>query len=173
VTWNPTLNDNAQGTNNFAAPGAHRYKISLALKRLSLSGTDSIKFVELIRIKEGIVQQKVEKASYAELEKTLARRTFDESGSYETNKFKISLKEHLDDGTGAGVYQANPGSTSSSFDANATYGDADKYAIVVDPGKAYVEGFEVEATQTTYYAVDKSRPTTVGGTTSENNSVIR
>ena len=169
-----TLNDNAQGTNNFAAPGAHRYKISLALKRLSLSGTDSIKFVELIRIKEGIVQQKVEKASYAELEKTLARRTFDESGSYETNKFKISLKEHLDDGTGAGVYQANPGSTSSSFDANATYGDADKYAIVVDPGKAYVEGFEVESTQTTYYPAVKSRPTTdSSGTTSENNSVIR
>tara|TARA_B100001057_G_scaffold480166_1_gene552701 strand:- start:5888 stop:13231 length:7344 start_codon:yes stop_codon:yes gene_type:complete len=168
-----TLNDNAQGTNNFAAPGAHRYKISLGLKRLPLTGTDSIKFVELIRVKDGITQQKVERASYAELEKTLARRTFDESGSYETNKFKLSIKEHLDDGSGVGVYQASPGTTSSSYDATATYGDTDKFAVVVDPGKAYVEGFEVEATQTTYYAVDKSRPTTVGGTTSENNSVIR
>ena len=169
-----TLNDNAQGTNNFAAPGAHRYKISLALKRLPIGGTDSIKFVELIRIKDGIVQQKVERASYAELEKTLARRTFDESGSYETNKFKLSIKEHLDDGTGVGVYQASPGSTSSSFDSTATYGDTDKFAVVVDPGKAYVEGFEVESTQTTYYAVDKSRPTTdSSGTTSENNSIIR
>ena len=46
-----TLNDNAQGTNNFAAPGAHRYKIGLSLKRLPIGGTDSIKFVELIRIK--------------------------------------------------------------------------------------------------------------------------
>ena len=169
-----SLNDNAQGTNNFAAPGAHRYKISLALKRLPIGGTDSIKFVELIRIKDGIVQQKVERASYAELEKTLARRTFDESGSYETNKFKLSIKEHLDDGTGVGVYQASPGSTSSSFDSTATYGDTDKFAVVVDPGKAYVEGFEVESTQTTYYAVDKSRPTTdSSGTTSENNSIIR
>ena len=169
-----SLNDNAQGTNNFAAPGAHRYKISLALKRLPIGGTDSIKFVELIRIKDGIVQQKVEKASYAELEKTLARRTFDESGSYETNKFKISLKEHLDDGTGAGVYQASPGSTSSSFDSTAIYGNADKFAVVVDPGKAYVEGFEVESTQTTYYDVNKSRPTTDdSGTVNENNSIIR
>ena len=169
-----SLNDNAQGTNNFAAPGAHRYKISLALKRLPIGGTDSIKFVELIRIKDGIVQQKVEKASYAELEKTLARRTFDESGSYETNKFKISLKEHLDDGTGAGVYQASPGSTSSSFDSTATYGNADQFAVVVDPGKAYVEGFEVESTQTTYYGVNKSRPTTdTSGTVNENNSIIR
>ena len=169
-----TLNDNAQGTNNFAAPGAHRYKISLALKRLPIGGTDSIKFVELIRIKDGAVQQKVEKASYAELEKTLARRTFDESGSYETNKFKISLKEHLDDGTGAGVYQASPGSTSSSFDSTATYGNADQFAAVVDPGKAYVEGFEVESTQTTYYAINKSRPTTdTSGTVNENNSIIR
>ena len=169
-----SLNDNAQGTNNFAAPGAHRYKISLALKRLPIGGTDSIKFVELIRIKDGIVQQKVEKASYAELEKTLARRTFDESGSYETNKFKISLKEHLDDGTGAGVYQASPGSTSSSFDSTAIYGNADKFAVVVDPGKAYVEGFEVESTQTTYYDVNKSRPTTdASGTVNENNSIIR
>ena len=109
-----TLNDNAQGTNNFAAPGAHRYKISLALKRLAIGGTDSIKFVELIRIKDGIVQQKVERASYAELEKTLARRTFDESGSYETNKFKLSIKEHLDDGTGTGVYQVSPGGFSQN-----------------------------------------------------------
>ena len=168
-----SLNDNAQGTNNFAAPGAHRYKISLALKRLAIGGTDSIKFVELIRIKDGIVQQKVERASYAELEKTLARRTFDESGSYETNKFKLSIKEHLDDGTGTGVYQVSPGETAASFDSDATYGDADKFAVVVDPGKAYVEGFEVESTQTTYYTVDKSRPTTVSGVTSENNSIVR
>ena len=168
-----TLNDNAQGTNNFAAPGAHRYKISLTLKRLALTGTDSIKFVELIRIKDGIIQQKVEKASYAELEKTLARRTYDESGSYETNKFRLSVKEHLDDGTGAGVYQASPGTTAASFDVLQTYGDEDKFAIVVDPGKAYVEGFEVESTQTTYYEVAKSRPTTVSGVTNENNSVVR
>ena len=86
-----TLNDNAQGSNNFAAPGAHRYKVSVGLKRLTLNTTDTIKFIELLRLKDGQLLHKVDKTSYAELEKTFARRTFDESGSYEVNKFNLTF----------------------------------------------------------------------------------
>ena len=143
-----TLLDPAQGSYNYTAPGAHRYEIDLQLTELdeTSSGTDGIKFIELIRIKDGNVQHKVDKTAYAELEKTLARRTNDLAGSYEVNKFKLSKREHLDDGSNFGVYAAPDG-------------DVDKLVAVVDPGKAYVEGFEVEATAATFLDIDKARGT--------------
>ena len=144
-----TLLDPAQGSYNYTAPGAHRYKVSLELTELTeeSSGSDNIKFIELIRIKNGEVQHKITKTQYAELEKTLARRTNDLAGSYEVNKFKLSKREHLDNGSNFGVYPAPDG-------------DVDKLAVAVDPGKAYVEGYEVEATATTFLDINKSRGTT-------------
>ena len=150
-----SLNDNAQGSNNFAAPGAHRYKIDLLLKRLSLNTTDSVKFIELLRVVDGRVQHKIEKTSYAEIEKTFARRTYDESGNYEVNKFRLSIREHLDNGTNNGVYDLRP---SVGALTDKTYGNADQIALVVDPGKAYVQGYEVEGTITQYVAINKARP---------------
>ena len=161
-----SLNDNAQGSNNFAAPGAHRYKINLALKRLALNTTDSVKFIELLRVSNGRVQHKVEKTSYAELEKTFARRTYDESGNYEVNKFRLSVREHLDDGTNNGIYDLRP---ISGALVDKTYGNPDQIALVVDPGKAYVQGYEVEGTITQYVAVNKARP--INGV--ENGHVVR
>lgn len=149
-----TLNDNAQGSNNYAAPGAHRYKINLSLKRLTIDSTDTIKFVELLRVKDGIIQHKVEKTSYAEIEKTFARRTFDESGSYEVTKFNLTAREHLISGTNRGVFPASPATPVSGV----TYGSADKVAIVVDPGKAYIEGYEVESTISQYLSINRARP---------------
>ena len=149
-----TLNDNAQGTNNFAAPGAHRYKVSVGLKRLALNTTDSIKFIELLRLKDGQLLHKVDKTSYAELEKTFARRTFDESGSYEVNKFNLTSREHLNTGTNSGVFPAAPATPV----AGITYGSNDKIAIAVDPGKAYIEGYEVESVSTRFLSINKARP---------------
>lgn len=156
----PQLSDNAQGTTNFAAPGAHRYKIQLSLVKLPLDSTDEIKFIELLRVKNGRVQNIITKSSYAELEKTLARRTFDESGNYEVKKFKLSAREHLNkDGTG--VYPPIP--TTGNIVADQTYGDDDKFVIAIDPGKAYVSGFEIEATSTQYISFNKARENTLTG----------
>lgn len=148
-----SLLDNATGSYNYAAPGAHRYKISLKLVKLPLLSTDNIKFVELLRVVDGRVQQKIEKATYAEIAKTLARRTFDESGNYEVNKFMLSIRDHLDDGTNYGLYPAQPASPI----AGMTYGIADKAVVAVDPGKAYIDGYEVEAVATQYTVFDKAR----------------
>ena len=145
--------DNATGSYNFAAPGAHRYKISLTLVKLDLLSTDNIKFIELVRIVDGKIQQKIEAASYAELEKTLARRTYDESGNYEVNKFKISTREHLNDGSNFGVYEEEPVTPIEGV----TYGSEDKFVLVVDPGKAYIQGYEVESVATQFVELDKAR----------------
>lgn len=149
-----SLNDNAQGSNNFAAPGAHRYKVSVGLKRLALNTTDTIKFIELLRLKDGQLLHKVDKTSYAELEKTFARRTFDESGSYEVNKFNLTSREHLNNGANGGVFPVAPATPV----AGITYGSADKVAIAVDPGKAYIEGYEVESISTRFLSINRARP---------------
>lgn len=160
-----TILDNATGSYNFAAPGAHRYKISLSLVKLPLLSTDNIKFIELVRIVDGRVQQKIETASYAELEKTLARRTYDESGNYEVNKFKLSVREHLDNGSNFGVYPAAPEIPLEGV----TYGDENKFVMVVDPGKAYIQGYEVESIASQFISFDKAR--IIDG--EENNHIAR
>lgn len=147
--------DNATGSYNFAAPGAHRYKIGLTLVSLPLTGQDTFQFIELVRIKNGRVHQKVKNATYSELEKTLARRTYDESGNYEVNKFKLSIREHNDDGTNLGAFA--PLVDGEVADDNVIYGDEDKFVCVVDPGKAYIQGYEIESTQARFIEFDKAR----------------
>lgn len=150
-----TIQDNATGSPNFAAPGAHRYKVSLSLVKLPLTGTDNINFIELIRVVEGRIQYKIEKSSYAELEKTFARRTHDESGNYEVNKFKLAAREHLNNGTNQGVYAPLAGGATPR--AGTTYGDIDKFVVVADPGKAYINGYEVESTASQFLEFNKAR----------------
>ena len=121
--------------------------------KLDLLTTDSIRFVELLRVVDGNIQQKIDKASYAELEKTLARRTYDESGNYEVNKFKLSVREHNNDGTNLGVYPPLVGAPT----AGVTYGNADQFVLVADPGKAYIQGYEIESSASQFITLDKAR----------------
>ena len=157
--------DNATGSYNFAAPGAHRYQIKLSLVKLPLIATDDIRFVELLRVTDGRIQHKIDKSSYAELEKTLARRTYDESGNYEVNKFKLSVRDHLNDGTNFGVYPELIGAPQDGV----TYGSEDQFVLVVDPGKAYIQGYEVESTTSQFVTLDRARE--ING--EENNHISR
>ena len=140
-----SLNDNATGSSNVNAPGAHRFKIDLTLTKKTISSTEDSNFVELLRLSEGILQNKVRNTEYAVLEDTFARRTFDESGDYTVRPFDIDIREHLISGTNRGIYTAGNG------------GDATKLAVGLSPGKAYVKGFEVEKLATQFVNVDKAR----------------
>ena len=77
-----TLLDNATGSTNYAAKGAHRLKYTLALAKLARDSTADSSFIELLDTKEGVVLSKVDRTEYEILEETMARRTFDESGDY-------------------------------------------------------------------------------------------
>ena len=140
-----SLNDNATGSSNVNAPGAHRFKIDLTLTKKTISSTEDSNFVELLRLSEGILQNKVRNTEYAVLEDTFARRTFDESGDYTVRPFDIDIREHLISGTNRGIYTSGNG------------GDATKLAVGLSPGKAYVKGFEVEKLATQFVNVDKAR----------------
>jgi hypothetical protein len=133
-----SLLDPAAGTYNYFAPGADRFKIHLTLTSLELNAdnpvlTNNPDFIEIIRIKEGVVTKEVKVPIYSELEKSLARRTFDESGNYIVMNFILYPNE--------------------TTDAAAN--------VIVDilPGKAYVNGYEVETIAPTQASIDKARDT--------------
>ena len=146
-----SLNDNAAGTSNANAPGAHRFKIDLTLAKKTLTSTEDSNFVELLRLSNGILQNRVRNTEYAVLEDTFARRTYDESGDYTVTPFDIDVREHLKNASSTdidivrGIYTSGNG------------GDETKLAIGMSPGKAYVKGYEIEKLATTYVEVDKAR----------------
>src|SRR5210317_2291978 len=140
-----SLNDNAQGTSNVNAPGAHRFKIDLTLTKKSLTATDDANFVELLRLKAGILQNQVRTTDYAVLEDTLARRTFDESGDYAVRDFDLDIREHLISGNNRGIY------------SSANGGLETKLALGLGVGKAYVKGYEIETIGTTFINLNKAR----------------
>lgn len=151
-----SLLDNAQGFSNFAAPGAHRLKIGLTLVSRPIDSPDQRDFVQLLEIKNGISTPTVGISNTNGLiEDILARRTFDESGDYVVNDFLLTLKESLASSDNNGIYTAAQG------------GDTNKFIACVDPGKAYVKGYEIETTSSRYIPIDKARDTQI----QENNSI--
>ena len=150
-TDDTSLLDNAQGSSNENATGAHRFKITLTLAKLALDSTADTSFIELIRIDLGEIKRKVEFTEYNILEDTLARRTHDESGDYYIDPFDIEIREALLSGTNRGIYAAGKQSVNGNL-AN----EAD-LAIGLGEGVAYVKGFEVRKLGTTFVDLQKAR----------------
>ena len=149
----PSLNDNAAGTSNYSAPGGHRFRIRTQLVKKAVDDTSDKNFIELLRIVNSKVQQFVERTEYSELEKTMALRTFEESGDYAVDSFDINFREHLDDGFNDGVYKSGE----SSEDGQPA---SDEYvACEISPGKAYVRGYRIENISPKYVDIPKARDT--------------
>ena len=135
-----TLLDPAQGSYNFAAPGADRIAISLELNSYEYDPlVDTLptidNFIELARFDGGKLVYKVSNASYSDIENTFARRTYDESGDYTVRAFSAKVVPHIRN-------------------------ESDKYSVVVGPGKAYVKGYEFETIAPTYVDIDRALDTT-------------
>ena len=157
-----TLNDNSQGFNNYASPGADRLKITTLLFKKSLNDFDDGNFVELATVKDGILRSKKETTEYSLIADELARRTYSESGDYVTDPFQISVKESLNN------LQGNQGIFNQG---QFTYGGStpsdDLIIYQISPGKAFVRGYEVETISPTF--LDASKPRTTK--TLENQSI--
>jgi len=134
-----SLLDPAQGAFNYQAPGATRYNIATRLSKRTLDSADESSFFEVIRLVNGIKTKEIDYPIYSEIEKTLARRTFEESGNYTVDPFVISLEEE-------------------AYDANNTL-DPDSFTAVLDPGKAYVGGYEVQTIAPTKLTIPRARQT--------------
>lgn len=200
-----SLLDNALGSPNYAAPGAARYYIDLTLTSKPYDTvTDSDEFITLLTIKDGNVQFLLNKTEYAQIEKTLARRTYDESGDYTVREFPIELREYRNNDRGAwansttyiqgdvvtnsattykcAITHTSPSSGSFSMGDNWLADTTPPYnyglyqgptysldvatditpltkqaSLAIEPGKAYVRGYEIEKIATQYLTINKAR----------------
>ncbi len=100
----PSLLDNSLGTTNYNSPGADRYKVQLTLAKRDYDAIDTTNFVELIAVRNGFVSNYVSSTDYSVLMKTLARRTYDESGDYTVRPFKLDIREYFKENNNGGVY---------------------------------------------------------------------
>lgn len=130
-----SLLDNAYGSPNYAAPGADRHSIDLALATtLPGSGLNTTnKHFLIASYRNGEMIGNVNKPEYSDLEKHLADRTYKESGDYTVTPFIGKVTEHLS--------------------------DESKFLFKLDKGTAFVQGFEVSTEGQTSLEVDKARTT--------------
>jgi len=142
-----SLLDNSSGTTNENAAGADRLKIDFTLSKYTLDTVNDVDFVELVRVNQGIIELKITRPIYNEIENSMARRTFDANGDFVVRQFTHSLREHLDDTTNRGYYTSTNG------------GDVNKFIMQVSPGKAYVKGYEIDKIGTTPIPFNKARST--------------
>jgi len=149
-----SLNDNASGFTNFAAPGADRLQINVSLMKKSIDDTNDQNFIEIARVQQGELQTFVDETQYNLINDTLAQRTFDESGDYYVKPFETFVKESLNDQIGnKGIY------TSEQKTGQGNIPSDDLLTVQVSPGKAYVKGYKIERISTAFIDVPKPRTT--------------
>jgi len=150
----PSLNDNASGFTNFAAPGADRLQINISLMKKNLDDTNDQNFIEIARVQAGELQTFVKDTQYNLLNDRLARRTYDESGDYYVRPFEVFAKESLNDSIGnKGIY------SSEQKTAEGNIPSKDLMVMQISPGKAYVKGYSIEKIATGFIDVPKPRTT--------------
>ena len=205
-TSDTSLLDPSAGTTNANAPGATRFKITLTLAKKTTSGTDPVaanadsNFIELMRVSSGTPTKHVKYPVYGEIEKTLARRTYDESGDYTIKPFPVEIIDHQgatgttaastdttitgvltdfenDFAVGDSIYVSSATSTYATISSIAnstsmvvgtalgngtsqTLYNRNRVSAALDPGKAYVKGYEYESVGTEYVDVKKGRDIT-------------
>ena len=201
-----SLLDPASGTTNANATGANRFKITLTLAKKETTSTDPVaanadtNFVELMRVASGVPTRHARYPIYGEIEKMMARRTYDESGDYTIRPFPIEIIDHQgatgttsassdttitgvltdfenDFAVGDSIFLSSATTTyanvssitnSTSMVVSTALGDGTSQTLfnrarvsaALDPGKAYVKGYEYESISTEYVDVKKGRDIT-------------
>jgi len=140
-----TLLDNALGSPNENAPGAHRYAIETGLSKIVLDGDfDEETFIPLFSMDNGAITLRKERTEYSIIYDELAKRTYDESGDYYVKGFDLRTREYLDTGENEGLLTTAQG------------GNSEFLSVDVLPGLAFVKGYEINKLTTTHVIVPKS-----------------
>lgn len=105
-----SLRDPAQGYDNFSQAGCNRVRRNLIVV------VDDPEASSIANLYDGELTVETYKPNYDMFEKTLARRTYDESGSYIVNGLSVHVEPK----------------------------NSDSYNVVVEAGKAYVLGYELK-----------------------------
>ena len=95
-----SLLDPAQGATTMLLKVQTDIRLNWILVKRHLPLTDPVEnaadenFFQLLKVLNGVKQEETKYPVYSELEKTLARRTFDESGDYTVTPFNLQLATH-------------------------------------------------------------------------------
>jgi hypothetical protein len=134
-----SLNDNAAGSSNYAAPGAHRFRIKATLVKKDINDDADKNFLELLRLNNGKVELKVDDTSYSQIEKRFANALYDVAGDFMVKPFDIKVRECLNDGFNNGVYL--PGSYT---DDTKVLASESLYTVQISAGRVYLQGYPIE-----------------------------
>lgn len=140
----PSLLDPALESSNYFATGADRLKVDLNLTSLDVvdgqATEDSENIIPLLFFNRGRIEYITELSDDAELDRKLAERTYDESGSYVVSPFQITPDQSLESNN--------------------------ELVFNVSAGKAYVGGLIVRTVDNTRLVIPK--PTTTETRTNYN-----
>jgi len=139
-----TLLDPASGSYNYAAPGAARLKLNPTLVKYEITANTGINFIELTRIENGFLVSNRPRTEFSRVNEHLARRSYDTSGNFVVEGLGVRLKEHL--------RQAN---NQGRFTTGAN-GDSNKLVVEVEPGTAFVKGYDLNILQTLPITINKA-----------------
>ena len=149
-----SLYDNARNYSNYTAPGADRFQLKLELSKKSLSDTEIDNFVEILRLEDGIPTFFDKNPTYNLIRDELARRTYDESGDYFVKPFDIYIRDSLNDRVLTdGIYFSDQTTISGNTPREETM------VYQIGPGKAYVNGYDVETINARLLDSPKARTT--------------
>ncbi len=149
-----SLFDNANSFSNFSAPGADRFKIELELTKKDIADIDTENFVEIFRVENGTPEFYNKNVQYNLIRDELSRRTSDISGDFIVRPFTLNVRDSLNDGLlNRGLFN------SDQLTANGNVPSDDLMIYQIGPGKAYVNGYDVETSLSKFIDVPKPRTT--------------
>lgn len=174
-----TLLDNANGSLNFAAPGADRYQIVLTPIFIDQTNGGAIKtentgatnvFLEsenvgnskrLVTVEQGVVTSDVGSADTL-IDKQLSSRTKETDGDYVIQPFRISYRQFFKDTSGDfdnGYYTSTQILNDNPFGVTTDSVAKDSFIVEVDTSIAYVNGNRYKYPDKVLLKGDKARTT--------------
>ena len=149
-----SLFDNAQGFSNYAAPGADRFELKLELSKKNIDDIDTENFIQIFSVINGIPQFLDKNPQYNIIRDYIATRTFEESGNYYVKPFSVFVRDSLNDRVlNNGLYFSDQNTV------NGNTPSENKMVYEIGPGKAYVNGYDVETLSSKLLDVEKPRDT--------------
>ena len=156
-TLGTTLLDPANGSYNFNAPGADRYQITATLGFYDVTQTSTLgntflsNFIPFVQILNGaLIPLTAPTSQLGAIGDVLASRTFDANGDFVVENFKINLIE-ANGFINPALQASYPGFVAGDTDLN------DYLVAQISPGRAYVDGYDIQKVFTTNVLVRKGR----------------